>query len=54
MTVIALVPYLFMLIGAVLYASPLPPKLQELGRQAFLAGAIGVCVSQSGLTARIG
>ena len=41
MTITASIPILFMLVGALMYALSSNPKIQELGRILFAAGAFG-------------
>lgn len=52
--VIALLPVLFMVIGALVYALAANPKVAELGRCAFLAGAIGIAVAYAGKLVTLG
>ncbi len=44
MLVIAIVPAIVAVVGALLYALSGSPKLAELGRLAFLAGCIALCL----------
>ena len=45
---IAVLPVLFMLVGACLYGRAASPKVAELGRLMFQAGAIALCLAYAG------
>ena len=48
MTLIAWIPVLFMIVGALLYALAANPKVQELGRILFAAGAFAMAFAWAG------
>ncbi len=49
----ALIPVLFALVGALLYALTTPTKLAELGRLTFLAAMIATMIAFSGHVAHL-
>lgn len=51
---ITIVPILFMVVGALMYALCANPKLAELGRLMFQAGAIAVCIAYAGRGVTLG
>ncbi len=53
MTIIAIVPALVALLGALVYALASNPKLVELGRLAFLAGLIAFMFAVAGSTTHV-
>lgn len=54
MTLIAIIPLLVALVGAVTYAVSANPKVSELGRIAFFAGLLVTMLAMAGHTIRIG
>lgn len=43
-----IIPALMIVVGALMYALSANPKLAELGRLLFMAGAIGIAIAFSG------
>ena len=51
---ITIVPVLFMVVGALMYALSANPKLAEIGRLLFWAGAFAVALAYSGRGVTLG
>lgn len=54
MFVVAIVPALVLVVGALVYALSGSPKLAELGRLAFFAGLIALCFAFASHVVRVG
>ena len=54
MLLITIVPILFMVVGALMYALCANPKLQEIGRLLFAAGAFAVAFHFAGRGVTLG
>jgi Na+/phosphate symporter len=54
MVVIALVPLVVCVVGALLYALSSNPKISEMGRLAFFAGLLALMLAMAGHTVKIG
>lgn len=50
MTIISSIPILFLIVGALMYFLSSNPKVQELGRILFAAGAFGLAFAAGGKT----
>lgn len=48
MTLVALIPVLFMIVGALTFALAANPKVAELGKILFAAGAFALCFAWAG------
>ena len=51
---IAIVPVIVAIVGALIYSLSAHPKVSEIGRLCFLAGMIGFCVAYASHTVRVG